>query len=164
MADRRGFLKRLMGSLSLAVVAPSIPVKAAPVEEALVELKRFTVGAPDRFIYRRFLIRWTGWKSLYGNDCLVAQWLANEKDGRNFYASFPGSEGMYYAGQVFDISTKSWQRIVTLSTSEEDKHHFRLLCLQRIIGLVDGSVGRADQGAGLWFPSHEFESRTLPQA
>jgi hypothetical protein len=142
----------------VAAVAPviSLPESSKRDNEESVVLKRFTAYAPDLFSYKGFTVWWTGWKHCENMDIEVCQWCACEGPRRyaaNYdrlllYASHPGSEGQYLPGQIFDISIKAGQEIPTGKSTEEEKSQYRLLCLQRLMKLIDEVVPRRMVGRG----------------
>jgi hypothetical protein len=134
MSDRRGFLKGLLAAGPVLVLEKGSPL---PI------MKRFTSAAPDKFEYRGFKVFWTGWKSAFNSDIEVAQWCAYNGNSKHdsvrcIYASYPGSQGLYFPGQIFDISIKEDQEVPTRKSSEEDKQRYRLQCLHRLMYLIDG--------------------------
>lgn len=149
MADRRGFLGRLLTFCGLAAVAPVISLPESPKrDDKLFEMKRFSVNVADRFIYKGFTIFWTGWKSDLNNSFYAGQWCAFEGRerrylwGKHFYASYPGGEGQTFPGAVFDISWKTDQLgfVPGPWSSEEDLQRYKMLCLNRLMKLIDEEV------------------------
>jgi hypothetical protein len=160
MDDRRGFIGRLLTFCGVAAVAPKVIALPSSkrdegtflsYEPALVELKRATGFVPNKFFFRGFTFWWTGWKGCENSDVQVCQWCACEGplkyapgyDRRLFYASYPGFEGRYIPGAIFDISIKEGQEIPMWNTSEKEKERYRLECLQRLMAVIDKNVSVA---------------------
>jgi hypothetical protein len=148
MADRRGFIGRLLTFCGVAAVAPAMSLPEGPKRDEFPVLKRFTSAVPDLFSYKGFTVWWTGWKACENMDVEVCQWCACEGprgyapnyDRLLLYASYPGDEGRYYPGAIFDISIKKGQEVPNGKSTEEEKFQYRLLCLQRLMKLIDERV------------------------
>jgi hypothetical protein len=153
MANRRGFIGKLLTFCGVAAVAPAISFPESPKRDELeneepVVLKRFTAYAPNLFSYKGFTVWWTGWKYCDNMDVEVCQWCACEGPRRyapNYdrlllYASYPGSEGKYLPGMIFDISIKKGQEVPSGKSTEEQKFLYKLLCLKRLMKLIDENL------------------------
>lgn len=142
MADRRDFLKGILTVSGLAMT----PVFSRDIELP-EEVEADTTSYPAfNLKYKGFSLYWTGWKHVYNQDILVGQWCAygeNYPKDRCFYASYPGDARQYWPGQLFDISIKEGQDIPVWGTSLEKKKQYMLETLQRLMALIDSSVGVA---------------------
>lgn len=137
MASRRDFLKGLVTVSGLAIVPQNFKSKI------------FHSGLSDRINYKGFHLFWTGWKGAENTDVLVSQWCGYEKGNKRdpnqrlFYASYPGSEGPYFRGEIFDISVKEGQIAPTQRISKAELEKFSIETLQRLMRLIDENVSVA---------------------
>lgn len=146
MSDRRHFLKGVLTVSGLSMTP--LFQRDIPLPE---DIEADTTSYPAHTLrYKGFYVRWTGWKSSFNSDFLVGQWLAYEEpisiSSRRFYASYPGDEGKYHPGAIFDVSIRREQLnfAPTHITSLEDKQKYMLETLQRLMRLIDANVSVAE--------------------
>lgn len=126
-SSRRNFFQKLIGIGTLAV----IPVKVVDTPIA------------DRMKYKGYELIWTGWKQMPDQDTSVGQWCALRKNnkgeiqGFGFYASYPGGQGIYYPGQMFNCCIMHDQLPVNYITPDETREQNRLEALQRVMKEID---------------------------
>lgn len=115
--NRRGFFGRFAG-MAAVPVALTMPVDGLDLTKS-------------EFEYRGFIVRWTGWKC----DTIRSNWVAGQywaylvkdniagrQSGPFFYASYPGGEGQFFQGEVFDISMHRNQKTLPLAAlNQHDK-------------------------------------------
>jgi len=128
--NKRTFLQRLsLAPLALVGLSPEPKVNDDPYE----------------FKWRGWTIQWTGWKPSSNNLAFVSQWVAFQpeimtmtsympfQESKNFYVSYPGGEGRFLNGWVFDLAIQEGQEIVT---DTRNKDAIRDSELQRLFRLM----------------------------
>lgn len=99
-------------------------------------------GSPDRFMYRGYKIRWTGWKGCQQSDDLYGQWVAfghqskNDGDWAGYYANSGGTSAVMYRGEAFNITCLSQRNWVTRSNVSEIGPRVRKDTLDNLMNLI----------------------------
>ena len=98
-----------------------MPIERSSMSKEYLDSEKCTANLKNlcSFHYKGFHIIWSGWK--IDSDCsfAVCQWYAwpvvykdNIRDDVMVYASYPGKQGTYKLGEVFDISPVEGQEPV----------------------------------------------------
>jgi hypothetical protein len=144
MSSRRNFLGKFLTFVGVAAI-PTVTV-AKPILPDDLEVADQRRGDGYCLKYKGFRLFWTGWKHDYNTVITVGQWVAYEgsdkydPSGRHFYASYPGREGRFYPGQLFDISVQSEQKFPLRGMSEADKRVYVFDAFSRLIRLIDNAT------------------------
>lgn len=139
--ERRKFLS---GGL-LAGVVSALGVKVAAPEPI----------PENKLMYRCFEIQWTDWKQMTNMSCFTAQWLArgprivrnNDPFGSVLikewiedvwiYSSTPGDVRRYHPGQMFDVSVKEGQTLITFDSTQEQRDIEKSKALEALKKFID---------------------------
>ncbi len=93
------------------------------------------------FTYKKWRVRWTGWKTTADTFHLIGQYYAykgaDKHTAKRLYASYPGGEGAYILNQTFNIGLKEGQTIVCPHEGGEDLSKYQLDAKRRILALID---------------------------
>ena len=130
MLNRRSWLAQLK---NVAFAAPALALVSSVVTEAKAE------QIPDKFTYRGYCIKWTGWKSNPESSDFYGQWVAwpVNFDGKGYFAGCYSNTGgivdSFRRGDVFNIANLKPEYWINEKNIETDGPRVRKETLNRLI-------------------------------
>lgn len=151
--DRRLFFRNLVGkTVAVGAAVTTVSAEHNPIDIAASgwELKAITDGGWHP--YKKWKLRWTGWKKNTQWIEYVGQWIACPDDTGRWYvaSSFPGVVGIYHRGDHINTSMHTWQYDLVDQTPETSDSHSVACreCLKLLLTALDtGTVDYVSWGS-----------------